>query len=430
MAKGSVRKKGKKWYYRFYVEDASGNLVQREFAGTDSKSETEKMLRQAMEEYESSKVIVKPENITLGELLDNWIEEDLKAGSMSNGTVELYQNVVKVIKRHPICNRKLASVTSEHLQKFMDQVCFGGKEGDFDSGKGYAREYAKKPMAVLNHAFRYAVFPKKYIAYNPMQYVAIRDRKTDVDIFASEDDFNDNITPLSDEKYKELIEYLSARYPYAVLPVKISYYTGLRIGEVSGLTWQDINLDEQYLTVRRSVTYDTQRHKIQIGTTKRGKIRIVDFGDKLTKALAEVHEQQAFNENKYGMLYNNCYYKEVREKSRTYYEYYQLDGTQEIPKDYNRIDFICRRDDGGLVRPGTLSSLCWHLGKTLPGFEKFHFHLLRHTFSTNMLLNGAKPKDVQELLGHSDVSTTLNIYAHATRESKKQSVKLLDCLGG
>jgi hypothetical protein len=46
MAKGSVRKKGKKWYYRFYVEDASGNLVQKEFAGTENKSETEKLLRQ------------------------------------------------------------------------------------------------------------------------------------------------------------------------------------------------------------------------------------------------------------------------------------------------------------------------------------------------------------------------------------------------
>ena len=39
MAKGSVRKKGKKWYYRFYVEDASGNLVQKECVGTESKSE-------------------------------------------------------------------------------------------------------------------------------------------------------------------------------------------------------------------------------------------------------------------------------------------------------------------------------------------------------------------------------------------------------
>ena len=53
MAKGSVRKKGKKWYYRYYVEDASGNLVQKECVGTESKSETEKLLRKAMEEYET-----------------------------------------------------------------------------------------------------------------------------------------------------------------------------------------------------------------------------------------------------------------------------------------------------------------------------------------------------------------------------------------
>ena len=53
MAKGSVKKKRKKWYYRFYVEDASGNLVQKEYAGTESKSETEKLLRQAMDDYES-----------------------------------------------------------------------------------------------------------------------------------------------------------------------------------------------------------------------------------------------------------------------------------------------------------------------------------------------------------------------------------------
>ena len=44
----------------------------------------------------------------------------------------------------------------------------------------------------------------------------------------------------------------------------------------------------------------------------------------------------------------------------------------------------------------------------------FHFHTLRHTYTTNLLSNGAQPKDVQELLGHSDVSTTMNVYAHAS----------------
>lgn len=55
--------------------------------------------------------------------------------------------------------------------------------------------------------------------------------------------------------------------------------------------------------------------------------------------------------------------------------------------------------------------------KSGPRLEGFHFHQLRHTFTSNLLSNGAAPKDVQELLGHADVSTTMIIYAHSTREN-------------
>ena len=60
----------------------------------------------------------------------------------------------------------------------------------------------------------------------------------------------------------------------------------------------------------------------------------------------------------------------------------------------------------------------------------FHFHQLRHTYTSNLLANGAAPKDVQELLGHSDVSTTMNVYAHSTRDAKRKSVRLLDKVVG
>ena len=75
MAKGSVRKKGKKWYYRFYVEDASGKLIQREYVGTESKSETEKLLRQAIEDYEEKNFVAKTENVTLGRRTEGWISQ-------------------------------------------------------------------------------------------------------------------------------------------------------------------------------------------------------------------------------------------------------------------------------------------------------------------------------------------------------------------
>ncbi|MDE6208426.1 MAG: tyrosine-type recombinase/integrase [Lachnospiraceae bacterium] len=68
--------------------------------------------------------------------------------------------------------------------------------------------------------------------------------------------------------------------------------------------------------------------------------------------------------------------------------------------------------------------------KKVEDLENFHFHMLRHTFTSNLLSGGAAPKDVQELLGHSDVSTTMNIYAHASREAKRTSARLLDKVVG
>ena len=72
MAKGSVRKKGKKWYARFYIEDESGRKAQKEFVGTESKSETEALLRKAIADYEEKKFVGKAENITVGEMLDGY----------------------------------------------------------------------------------------------------------------------------------------------------------------------------------------------------------------------------------------------------------------------------------------------------------------------------------------------------------------------
>ena len=105
MAKGSVRKKGKKWYARFYIEDESGRKVQKEFVGTESKSETEALLRKAIADYEEKKFVAKSENITVGMLLDLWVEEELKPGNLSNGTVMSYQGTVNRIKQHPIGNQ-------------------------------------------------------------------------------------------------------------------------------------------------------------------------------------------------------------------------------------------------------------------------------------------------------------------------------------
>ena len=99
-------------------------------------------------------------------------------------------------------------------------------------------------------------------------------------------------------------------------------------------------------------------------------------------------------------------------------------------EDYEELDLVCIRSDGAYAGPSAVGQTMQNARKRIPGLEDFHFHTLRHTYTSNLLSGGAKPTDVQELLGHSDVSTTMNIYAHSTREAKRSSARLLDKVVG
>ena len=380
MAKGSVRKKGKKWYYRFYIEDESGRQVQREFAGTESKSETEALLRKAMEDYEEKKFVAKSENATVAMMLDMWVEEELKPSNLSNGTVMAYQGTVNRIKQYPIGSRKLKSVTADHLQAFIDFLSFGGVNPDGTTARALSKGYLRLFSAVLQGAFRFAVFPKRLISFNPMQYVVWRGKKESYELFSVENGETASTPTLTHEQYLRLEDFLRAKDNPALLPIQIAYYTGLRIGEVCGLTWQDINLEKQYLTVRRSMRYNGARHKTEIGATKRKKIRTVDFCDTLAEILRTAKIEQHKNRFRYGELYTLNFYSEVKEKDRTYYEVYSLPRTEQAPEGYKEISFVCIRPDGAYEAPSTVGLMCRTASRKVDGLEGFHFHQLRHPY--------------------------------------------------
>ena len=101
-------------------------------------------------------------------------------------------------------------------------------------------------------------------------------------------------------------------------------------------------------------------------------------------------------------------------------------NSEKVPEDFHRLSLVCLRSDGKFERPDTVSIMCRSVRKIDDSLYGFHFHALRHTYTCNLLAAGAAPKDVQELLGHSDISTTMNIYAHSNRKNKKKTVMLLD----
>ena len=221
-----------------------------------------------------------------------WIEEEVKPGNLSNGTVMAYQGAVGRIKQFPIGSRKLKTVTSEHLQMFFDLLSFGGTNADGTKVKPISKGYMRQFSAVMQGAFRFAVFPKRLITFNPMQYIKIRQKQECYELFNEDSEDGLTVPTISYDQFKTLTDYLKKKDNPALLPIQIAYYTGLRIGEVCALTWQDIDLKEQTITVRRSMRYNGTRHKTEVGTTKRSKIRTVVLAAHLQHLCRVVAEQQ------------------------------------------------------------------------------------------------------------------------------------------
>ncbi len=356
-------------------------------------------------------------DITFEELINMWIEEELKPGNLSNGTVMSYQGVVKKIKENPVSRLKLSTITPEIMQKYIDELLISKGKRNQRLSSGYINIFT----AVLNNIFRFAVFPKKYISFNPMEYVRAGKRNKNSDIFSNMSDIYASMSVISHNQYIEIINYLEKKKNPARLPFQIAYYTGLRLGEVCGLIWQDINLDKQYMIIRRSMRYNNIRHATELGETKRNRVRIVDFGDKLAEILKC---EYCYQKEKRSCFRN--YYKKVCEQGREYYELYSLPGEITPPIDYTELSLVCIRDDGRPESPDTISIVCRSLRKHFDDLDGFHFHTLRHTYTSNLISAGASPKDVQELLGHSDINITMNVYAHSDRAKKQNSVRLLD----
>ena len=120
--KGSVRKRGKKYYYRFRMEEPDGTMKMHEFPGTESKRETQQMLDEALAEYNESGKVFDPGDITVNELMDEWYAVEVEPSSRASTTRDSYRNVMDHIRSASLGSKRLKDVTIEVLQAYVDET--------------------------------------------------------------------------------------------------------------------------------------------------------------------------------------------------------------------------------------------------------------------------------------------------------------------
>lgn len=184
------------------------------------------------------------------------------------------------------------------------------------------------------------------------------------------------------------------------LPVMTAAFYGLRRGEVLGLKWDAIDFEKNTLTIKRTVTTITVdgKHTVleQESAKTKSSLRTLPLVGQFREYFLDVKKSQEVNKRVCGNCYN-----------------YKYDG-------YIFVDEL-----GDRIKPGYLTS---QFPKFLEkqGLTRMRFHDLRHSCASLLLANGVPLKQIQEWLGHSDFSTTANIYAHLDYSSKISSAQAME----
>lgn len=191
----------------------------------------------------------------------------------------------------------------------------------------------------------------------------------------------------------------------------VMLYTGLRVGEITGLRWEDIDFEENIISVNHTLVYFAE----QRGITK------CEYQVNVPKTKLGVRKIPMLSVVRQALLQEKAFQEEIGVKCVA-----RIDGF---------TDFVFINRFGNVQHQGTLNKAlrriirdCNYiqLDKKETTLPPFSCHTLRHTFTTRMCEAGVNIKVMQDILGHADAQTTMNIYADATKDFKNKEMNSLD----
>ncbi len=167
--------------------------------------------------------------------------------------------------------------------------------------------------------------------------------------------------------------------------------TGIRSSELRGLKWDDVDFQNRIIHIQRNVTYDSNNNRFITGDLKTNSgLRDIPMTQTVYNMLIDMKNERTKKDRK------------VISFEFSEHVFLNQNGNPIPNSNYNRIlERLCNKAD----------------------IEKISMHVLRHTFATRCIEAGMKPKTLQKILGHANISMTMNLYVHVTEEEKQKEMQ-------
>ncbi|GMA63771.1 site-specific integrase [Alicyclobacillus fastidiosus] len=369
--RGTVTKKGNRWYIVYTIGVLpNGKRKQKWESGFRTKREAELALAKRLVEIGTNSY-VEPTTLLFKDFVEAWATD--KENQVRPTTWRSYSWNLRVYILPQLGSKKLKDLTAPQIQHFYSVI----RQMPRSDGKpGNISERTILHVHLLLHQIFKRAVKWGYIGMNPCDLVD-KPKVEEPDL---------NVWTLDEGRTFLKFAEANSLYPLFLL----LFTTGMRIGEVLGLRWQDINFDENTLSVTQQVVFVKGGYKIGPPKTKAGR-RTIDINAQVTKALLD----------------HRIHWNQLRELGG---EHFQID-----------LDLVfCTKKGTPIFRSNVTKAYNEIVEKA--GLKRIRIHDIRHTHASLLLEQGESIKVVQERIGHEKADVLLNRYAHVLPRMQRKAV--------
>ncbi len=365
---GNIRKrKDGRWEGRYTagINPENGKQIFKNVLGK-TQAEVKEKLKKAL--ADSHKLdLAKQGKYTVGTWMDVWFENVAKV-KVRPSSHQTYKGYIDNHIKPSIGKIPLEKLTTMELQKFYRKLLTKGRVERVESKdqpKGLSAKTVRNINQVISSAMDFAI-AQKIISENPCKAVALPKLE------------HKEMQTIPAEQLQAFLTEAKATGVYEMYYIELA--TGLRRGELLGMKWEDIDMKQGIIRVRRQVSRIDGKI-VEAPLKTKNSYRVVT----ISPQAIEVLKQQ---------------------KAKTNDQY------------------VFPSPNGGPISPDSVNNML-HRVLDRAGIPKVRFHDLRHTFATLALQNGVDIKTVSGMLGHFSAGFTLDTYAHVTTAAQKEAAETM-----